>query len=143
MNGQITFFNPCGVDLAALTAERPLLVTDSDPAWLSLYRDIFDHVGIRCIITRDVPEALALCATRSVSLVISDIRKGPVSGFDLLRALRADPHLRHLPLLFISGSPQMQEQAQRLGADGFLAKPVHPRDVIQEVCRILELYYPS
>ena len=49
-----------------------------------------------------------------------------ISGFDILKILRQDPELRHVPVVVLTSSddPQTKLQALRLGATDFLSKPV-------------------
>ena len=49
-----------------------------------------------------------------------------MSGLELCRQLKADPQLRFIPVIFVSGlaSPEHKQEAERLGAVEFIEKPV-------------------
>jgi two-component system chemotaxis response regulator CheY len=65
-----------------------------------------------------------LHATR-YDLVISDLIMEPVTGFDLLKQVRADAKLKALPFVMITAEAKAQNlaAARQAGVDGYLVKP--------------------
>jgi hypothetical protein len=59
-------------------------------------------------------------------VTLLDLRLPRMSGIEFLRELRADPHLRHLPVVVLSTSQQDSElaAAYRLHVAGYLLKPL-------------------
>src|SRR5439155_11398789 len=59
-------------------------------------------------------------------LILLDIIMPSVSGFEVLRFIRATPELKHLPVVVFTGDtlPGTEEESRRLGANLFLLKPV-------------------
>jgi CheY-like chemotaxis protein len=123
--------------LQAHTLSYPILVTDDDTMSRTLYRALFQHDSLTHLDTRDSAEALRICRSQPVSVVISDIMKPKMDGLQMLQHLRADPATSHIPLLFVTGSSRMRETALQAGADGFLCKPCHPNEILQEIWRLL------
>lgn len=125
--------------LRKLTREKPLLVTDDDVMSRKFYRALLaDTVGLGLTETGDPGEALRICQRQPVSLVITCIIKpARIDGIKLLSDLRASPHLRTLPLLVITASQQTRDLAFEAGADGYLNKPCHPNEILQEIWRLL------
>ncbi len=68
-------------------------------------------------------------------LVLLDLQMPGISGFDVLRALRADPRLALLPVVLCTAAPTelVREEAIRLGAQAFMAK----EDAFDELERVL------
>lgn len=62
-------------------------------------------------------------------LVLLDVKMPRMDGFEALRALRADPATRSLPVVMFSSSEVGAdvERARTLGADGYLTKPLDPK----------------
>jgi putative two-component system response regulator len=65
-----------------------------------------------------------------------------MSGFDVLKALQADPRLHEIPVIFLTGSVNGDDEIQALemGAMDYLLKPFKPRSLITRVRLQLELY---
>jgi CheY-like chemotaxis protein len=59
-------------------------------------------------------------------LVLLDLKMGGATGFDVLAAIRADPGLRHVPVVVLTSSsdPRDVERVQALGGDGYVVKPI-------------------
>jgi CheY-like chemotaxis protein len=68
--------------------------------------------------------ALSYLAQRQVDLVILDYMMPDMDGLSVLRALRADPRTRDLPVLFFTAVPaaELREQAAAMGARGVIQK---------------------
>jgi CheY-like chemotaxis protein len=123
--------------LQFITLAHPILVTDDDMMSRALHRAILDQYALRMIETRTSADALSICQTQSVSLVISDIMKPHMDGLEMLRHLRADSQTEHIPLIFVTATAGTQDTAFQLGADSFIRKPFHPNELLWEVWRLL------
>ncbi len=66
-----------------------------------------------------------------VAAVVTDLHLPHASGLDLIRDLRADAALSHVPVILISGDtdPRLPALAIELGANAFFAKPYSPSAV--------------
>lgn len=74
---------------------------------------------------------------RAVDLVLSDLQLPGISGKEILKRIRALSF--SVPVLILSGDVPTEEaeELSLLGAAGLIAKPVHPRELIAAVDRIL------
>jgi CheY-like chemotaxis protein len=68
-------------------------------------------------------------------VVILDVTMPAVSGLDLCRAIRGDPHLAATPVIVLTGRglPEDRTAAAGAGADRFFAKPFSPRALLDAV----------
>ena len=125
--------------LQKLTVNNPILVTDDDQVTRTFYRALLSQqFGLRMVDTYDAAEALKICQTQPVSLLISCLLKPPgMDGFELAEKLKANPVTCRIPLLFVSGSSHARDLALRAGADAFLDKPCHPYELLAEIWRLL------
>jgi CheY-like chemotaxis protein len=71
----------------------------------------------------------------SFDAILLDLNLPGISGWDVLRAIRQQPHSRQKePPVFIftaSNANTIEEQASELGAAGVITKPVSARDLVQ------------
>ncbi|HEY8055885.1 MAG TPA: response regulator [Terriglobales bacterium] len=82
-------------------------------------------------------EALARMRESAPGVVLMDLQMPEMSGADTLRAMRADPELRAVPVLAITAflHPDGRDAALADGFDGYLAKPIPSVRLLQEVGR--------
>jgi CheY-like chemotaxis protein len=110
-------------------AARPLriLVAEDDPAVSKLYATYANSRGHAVVVAKDGAEALLAAATERPDLILLDIAMPRLDGRDALRALKASPHTRGIPVLVISafgGDQGMRDLLLELGAWDVLEKPV-------------------
>ena len=84
------------------------------------------------------PEALAICQSQDVDIVLLDVMMPEMDGFEVCRRLKADPRTHHIPVLMVTALDQPSDRVQGLdaGADDFLTKPV---DDVQLMARVKSL----
>jgi signal transduction histidine kinase len=92
--------------------------------------------GLRVRETASVPEALDAARAEPPDVIITDIGMPELDGYDLLRLIRADERLRHLPVIAATGYVGSNEQEQMTKA-GFSATLSKPFD-ISELLSVLE-----
>jgi len=93
------------------------------------------------ITAHDGDEALRAASTFSPDVVVSDIMMPGLDGFGLLKALRADPKTRNIPVLLLSARAGEEAQVEGLeaGADDYLVKPFSARELYARVAARLEV----
>ena len=72
---------------------------------------------------------------RRPQLVLLDLDLPDMSGLDILAALKADPGLRRIPVVVMTGSAAETDivRSYDLHASGYLTKPFDPRDFVRVV----------
>ena len=76
------------------------------------------------------------------TLILLDLKMPRLSGFDVLRWLRAQPVFAGLPVIVLSGSmwPGDIDEAYRLGANSYLIKPAKRQELI-EIAQMASTYW--
>ena len=85
-------------------------------------------------------DALEAARSWQPHLIVTDLMKPEVSGYDLLRWLKADEETKGIPVLVLSAGCQNPETRQRvldMGAWAAWAKPFDPKDLLQAVSDLL------
>lgn len=113
-------------------AATVLLVDDNEPLRRGLARAI-ERQGFRVVTAADGREALQVAAETPPHLAIIDLRMPHVSGFDVVRHLKEEDPQR--PVLVLSGVDDVEDRVRAfdLGADDFVAKPVHMRELLRRL----------
>jgi DNA-binding response OmpR family regulator len=73
------------------------------------------------------------------SALILDIMMPGMNGFDVLRAVRADPALVSLPVMVLTAKGQARDRrvAEEIGANAFITKPFSNAEVVESVRRLI------
>ena len=119
-----------------------LIVEDNaDVRKLLLYT--FEHHNCTVIEAQDGREGLELAALHKPDVIISDALMPRMDGFQLLRALKADPALQSIPFIFYSSTYTGVEEEKlilSLGAEAFVAKPTEPEELWEKTCAIMDAW---
>src|SRR4030095_2937972 len=84
--------------------------------------------------------ALRALAEGGFHLVLTDLYMPVMDGFALVQKMRADPKLRDIPVVAISGGGKEAEtRARAEGVGGYLRKPVRFAEVLETVKRLLRI----
>jgi two-component system, cell cycle response regulator DivK len=120
------------------TAKTVLLVEDNEDN-LIVYRTILDHVGYRVIEARDGEEGVARARADQPDLILMDVSLPKMDGWEATRRIKADEGTRRIPIIAVTAHAldDDREKATQVGCDGYLAKPVAPRRVVEEVERFI------
>ncbi|WP_245964692.1 response regulator [Trinickia dinghuensis] len=119
--------------------ERVLIVDDN--------ADMRDYIG-RLLRTRwdvetaaDGRAALAAIRRHKPDLILTDVMMPVLDGFGLLREIRIDAQLRHLPVVMLSARAGEEARVEGLesGADDYLTKPFSARELMARVNANLEM----
>lgn len=127
---------PVPVSLKAPGPGLVVLMVDDTEANLSFKLSLLEPAGYTVLTASGGDEALALARARHVDLIMADVVMSGGSGFELLRAVRADPALCSLPFIFLTATARddgSRERGLALGADGYLVRPVEPEQLLSEL----------
>ena len=109
------------VDLA-----MPILVVDDYNTMVRIIRNLLRQLGFEDIDdATDGAAALAKLRTKKYGLVISDWNMEPMTGYDLLKEVRADPALGKTPFIMVTAESKTENviAAKKAGVDNYIVKP--------------------
>jgi two-component system, cell cycle response regulator DivK len=115
-----------------------LLVEDNEDNQ-AIYAVILRHYGYEVLQARDGREGLAMARASLPDAILMDVSIPYVDGLEATRILKSDPATTHIPIVIITAHAMAEDRARagESGSDGYLAKPVEPRRVAEEVRRVL------
>ena len=84
--------------------------------------------------------ALAMLKQAKFDFVVSDINMPNMNGFDLLKAIKAEDSLKHLPVLMVTAEARKEDivLAAQSGAAGYIVKPFTKATLEEKVQKILQ-----
>lgn len=118
---------------------RTILIVDDEEPVRALLRDCFELEGFRVDEAADARAAMASLDGRPVHLVTLDLNLGGDNGLELARQIRARCNV---PIVMITGKGDTIDRVVglELGADDYIAKPFHVREVLARVRAVLRRY---
>jgi signal transduction histidine kinase len=130
-----------GVLGAAADSRERVLLADDNADMRNYVRRLLVAEGYRVEAVADGEAALAAARREPPDLVLSDVMMPRLDGFGLLRALRAEPDLRDVPVLLLSARAGEEARLEGLnvGADDYLTKPFSARELLARVRSNLKL----
>lgn len=116
-----------------------VLVAEDSLEQRTLYSQLLQSAGYRVLEASDGAEAVALTRAQGPGLVLMDVTMPGTSGWNAVRALKEDPATRHIPIIVVTGLTSTWDRDASLaaGCDEYLAKPVSPTRLLEEVARFL------
>jgi class 3 adenylate cyclase len=126
---------------AATQPAARVLIVDDAPANVKLLEDLLVFHGYEVEVADDGARALAVIRERMPDLVLLDVLMPGMSGYDVCRAIRADPSASMLPVVMITALEDRDERVKGIdaGADDFLSKPVNTSELLARVRSLLRM----
>jgi adenylate cyclase len=105
-----------------------ILVVDDDPLNRRLLTRSLERDGHEVTSAEDGVQAMVMLADATPDVVLLDILMPELDGFGVLERMKADPELRHIPVIMISGVEETESIVRciEMGADDYLPKPFDP-----------------
>lgn len=116
-----------------------LLIADDEVAIRFAMKEYFEDLGYEVDCADGQHAAQRLLEVHDYSVVIADLRLGAhgvAQGLDLVRTVKDSFPGTRTMILTAYGSPDIEEEAQRIGVDAFLHKPERLKEVAEVVRRL-------
>ncbi len=119
-------------------AQRILLV-DDDASIIKALRGYLELGGFEVLEAGEGEAALSLARSVEPDLLILDLMLPGKDGFEVTRAIRADPVLSLTPILMLTARVDDVDKivGLEIGADDYVTKPFNPREVVARVKALL------
>lgn len=118
-----------------------LLCVDDEPSLHLLLHKILSDAGHEVLVLDSGLAALQVLAERTPDLLLLDIEMPEMSGLDIARRVKGNPFTSRVPILMLTAQSDIETKIEgfEAGADDFLAKPFHPRELVVRVESLLRL----
>lgn len=113
-----------------------IMVIDDNEVMLGFIKALLEFEGHTAVTISSLARILPATRLEQPAAILMDLHLGGQSTLSILEDLKADPQLRHIPVVIISGM-DLREECQLRGADDFLLKPFVPNDLLdrlQQLC---------
>ena len=118
---------------------KTILAVDDSKTMREMVSFTLKSAGYEVVEAEDGKAAIAALNGAKVDAVITDLNMPNMNGFELIRALRANPVYKFTPILMLTteGDDSKKAEGKAAGATGWIVKPFNPEklvEVIKKVC---------
>ena len=119
-------------------SKRILLVEDTEDN-RQIMRDLMSMTDYELIEAVDGADGVAMAALHKPDLILMDIQLPVMDGYEAARRIKADPALKHIPIIAVTSYALSGDEAKTLaaGCDGYVAKPFSPRLLLAKIREFL------
>lgn len=116
-----------------------VLVVDDYATMRRIIRNLLQQLGYTDVDeAADGEQALAKLRDKDFGLVISDWNMEPMTGLDLLKAVRADARLKALPFIMVTAESKTENvvAAKQAGVSNYIVKPFNAEILKQKLLAV-------
>ncbi len=124
-----------------MSTDMKFLVVDDFSTMRRIVRGLLKEIGYNnAEEAEDGAAALNMLKANKYDFVVSDINMPNMNGFDLLKAVKADELLRHIPVLMVTAEARKEDivLAAQSGAAGYIVKPFTKATLEEKVLKIMQ-----
>ncbi len=124
----------------AVDMNMNVLIVDDYKTMLRILRNLLKQLNFNNVEEAiDGTNALEVLATKDFGLVISDWNMEPMTGIQLLRHVRADDKLKHIPFVMITAESKSENviAAKEAGVSNYIVKPFNAETLRSKLVSVL------
>ena len=120
----------------AIDTSMPVLVVDDYKTMIRIIRNLLKQLGfVNVDEASDGSSALGMMREKQYGLVISDWNMEPMTGYELLREVRADDHLSRTPFIMVTAESKTDNviAAKKAGVNNYIVKPFNAQTLKSKI----------
>ena len=119
---------------------KRILVVEDQEDNRQILRDLLGSTGYEIVEAENGQDALTVAAAEKPDLILMDIQLPLVDGYEATRRIKADPELKHIPIIVVTSYALSgdEEKARVAGCDAYVAKPYSPRALLAKIREYLK-----
>lgn len=117
---------------------KKILAVDDSKTMRDMVSFTLKGAGYDVVDAEDGKHALTRLEGNTFDAVITDLNMPNMNGFELIRALRANPNYKMAPILMLTteGDEAKKAEGKSAGATGWIVKPFNPEKLVQVVKKV-------
>ena len=118
---------------------KRILVVEDQEDNRRILRDLLSSADYDIIEAEDGEAALAAAVAQRPDLILMDIQLPKLDGYEATRRLKADPALKHIPIIVVTSYALSgdEDKARAAGCDAYVTKPYSPRQLLLKIREFL------
>lgn len=117
-----------------------ILIIEDDSDNTALLRLLLERQGYQVSLALNGEQGLQKVRSLYPDLVVLDLDMPVMDGWSVLREIKTDTHIRHIPVIVVTAHlmPDEKETVLQAGASGYVLKPFSVQGLVGEVERLLK-----
>ncbi|MES2005860.1 MAG: response regulator [Bacteroidota bacterium] len=119
-----------------------ILLVDDDTLVIKIYQSILKNSGFELEVATTGNEMLSSLAVKKPDVILLDVILPDHNGLELCKQVKNDPAFSTTKIILVSGreiSPVQVAEGIEMGADDYLVKPFHPKELLARLKNCLKL----
>lgn len=116
-------------------ASETILIVEDNPVNRKLLIAVLRPRGYRLLTAIDGEEALTIACQARPDLILMDLQLPKMNGYAATQQLKANPLTAHIPVVALTAHamPDERRQAQQVGFNGYITKPIDTRAFPEQI----------
>ena len=117
-----------------------VLIVEDNPVNMKLAAEVLEADGFHVDRATDAEQALELLTWHAPDLILTDIALPGMDGLSFARRVKADPRLRHIPIVALTAHAMKGDDGKAFaaGCAGYITKPIQTRELARQIRRYLQ-----
>lgn len=120
--------------------QRVIAVIEDQPDIVDLLELILSKQNYKVLRAYDGDVGLELVREHKPDVVLLDLMMPTLDGWEFHKALREDPEISHIPVIYVTARASMEERLRAMtqeGAAAYIVKPFSPRELVETIEEVL------
>jgi DNA-binding NarL/FixJ family response regulator len=109
-----------------------VLIVDDSPDALGMMNDALEQSNMTTLVALEGKQAISIAKKMRPDVILLDAVMPNMDGFETCKAIKSDPNLKNIPIIFMTGLSDTESIVKGFSAGGvdFLVKPINPQELI-------------
>ncbi len=114
-----------------------IIIVDDDDDIRDILEDTFSRLGYQVSVVENGLKLIALLRTEKIDAVLLDINMPWLSGLQICKSIKKDQRLKHIKVIYVTGTATSDQECWDSGCDGLIRKPFDLSNLVSKVEEIL------
>lgn len=122
--------------------KKILLLVEDNVHNRRIFSDVLSHYGFEVLEAGNGEEAIELTQTKLPDLILMDLSLPVLDGWQATKHLKSLQTCKHIPIVALTAHAMTgdEDQAREVGCDGYISKPVSPKQLVVKVEEFLKSF---
>lgn len=118
---------------------KKIVIVEDEPSAADLFEEMMRFSGYEVVKIHSSSAAISVIRAELPDAILLDMMMPDVSGIEVLRFMRREPNLKHIPVVIVSARtlPADIRAGMEAGATAYLTKPVGLQDLRETVAHVI------
>ncbi|MFT3894831.1 MAG: response regulator [Anaerolineales bacterium] len=120
-------------------APKKIVIVEDEPSAADVFEEMMRFSGYQVIKLHNSSTAISVIRSELPDAILLDVMMPDISGIEVLRFMRREPALMHIPVVIVSARtlPSEIKAGMDAGASAYLTKPVSFQDLRETVAEVI------